>query len=155
MVYNEPRTINFQRVLVNITRDTRLLMDWNDTSCIMVSRSLERGSNFRTKFPWPVLNSASQTFTASLIGNRIQTCANRVIFDTLPKGEQQMYTPPEFRCLPVSQTVLDAESERVSCEFKCTCGQDVCSMVYLSVPNHFSDVEFCEVAFNWRELLTN
>ena len=79
MVYNEPRTINFQRVLVNITHDTRLLMDGNDTSCITVSRSLERGSNFRTKFPWPVLNSASQTFTASLIGNRIQPCTDSKI----------------------------------------------------------------------------
>ena len=148
MVYNEQRRIGSEKVRVNITRDTRQLTDGDDTSCIMVSRSYERGSSFRTKFPWPVLNSASQTFTASFIGSNTRSCTERVRFDTLPEGEQQEDTGNRRECTFVSETDLDTESQRVRCEFTCTCGQDVCSVVYLSVLNHFSDIEVCEVAFN-------
>ena len=141
-----PRSINFRTVRVNITHDTRLLTDGNDTSCITVSKTLEPGSNFRTKFPWPVLGSASQTFTASLIGNKMDQCSGMVRFDTPLEGEQQEDTGRRKECILQNDPGMDSDTGRVECDYTCTCGADVYSAVYLSV--HNKNVELCEVAFN-------
>ena len=131
VVYNVPKSINFRTVRVNITHDTRLLTDGNDTSCITVSKTFEPGNNFRTKFPWPVLGSASQTFKASLIGNSIHQCSGMVRFDTLLEGEQQEDTGRRKESILQNDPGMDADTGELSvtthvpvermCILWCTC----------------------------------
>ena len=136
------------------SRDTTLLMDANDTSCINVPKATENGRYLKVRFPWPVLGSASQTFIAMVTGNNIQCAGVESIKLYTPlEGAQQRH--PQFvgryrKCEYVNKVVLDLGSCRVRCEYRCTCGRDVCSAVYLFALNKFSDdvQELCEVSFS-------
>ena len=131
------------------TCDTRLLTDDDVTSCIMVPKTTENGRYFKARFPWPVLGSASETFVARVTGNNLQ-CARSVTFYTPPEGGQQRdakFTGRYRKCEYVNET--DAGSGIVECDYRCSCGGDVCSAVYLFVlsKSEQENSELCEVSF--------
>ena len=131
------------------TRDTRLLTDDDITSCITVPKTTENGRYFKARFPWPVLGSASETFLARVTGNNIQ-CAGAVTIYTPPEGEQQRdakFTGRYRKYEYVNQT--DAGSGSVECNYRCSCGGDVCSAVYLFVlsMSEQENPELCDISF--------
>ena len=131
------------------TRDTRLLTDGDVNSCITVPKTTENGRYFKVRFPWPVLGSASETFVARVIGNNMK-CTGAVIIYTPPEGEQQRdtkFTGRYRKCEYVNQT--DAGSGRVECDYRCSCGGDVCSAVYLFVlsKSDQENSELCDISF--------
>ena len=76
----------------------------------------------------------------------MQQCSGMVRFDTPLEGEQQGDTGRRNQCTLSRDPGMDADTGRVECDFTCTCGADVCSVVYLSVLN--KNVQLCEVAFD-------
>ena len=139
------------------TCDTSLLTDNDVTSCITVPKTTENGRYFKARFPWPVLGSAFQTFTASVIGHDLQ-CESAVILYTPPEGQQKRDTDRKFtgryrKCEYVNEVVVDAGTWRVECDYRCSCGMDVCAAVYVYVLNMSSkeSVELCSVDFNQNQ----
>ena len=116
------------------TRDTRVLTDANVTSCITVPKTTENGRYFKARFPWPILGSASDTFVAKVTGNNICCHGEEVVKLYTPlEGEQQRdarFTGRYRKCGYVNETVLDVGSGGVECDYRCSCGGDVCSAVY-------------------------
>ena len=135
------------------TRDTTLLTDNDVTSCITVPKVTENGSYFKARFPWPVLGSASQIFTACVIGHNLQ-CASAVILYTPLEGQQREDAKQQFignyrMCEYVNEVVVDAGTGRVQCDYRCSCGEDVCSAVYIfaSNKNGEENQEICGLSF--------
>ena len=134
------------------TRDTGLLMDANLTSCVGIPKAMENGRYLKVRFPWPVLGSENHSFIAMVTGKNIQcTGANSLQLYTPPEGAQQHH--PVFvgryrKCEYVNEDVLDAK--RVRCDYRCSCGKDVCSAVYLFALNKddCDGQELCEVSFS-------
>ena len=136
------------------TRDTSLLTDNDVTSCITVPKVTENGRYFKARFPWPVLGSASQTFTASVIGHTLK-CASAVVLYTPLEGQQKRDTDWKFtgryrKCEFVNEVVVDAGTGRVQCDYMCSCGEDVCSAVYIfaSNKNGEENQEICDLSFH-------
>ena len=133
------------------TRDTRLLTDDDVTSCITVPKTTENGRYFKARFPWPVLGSASETFVARVTGNNMG-CTRAVTIYTPLEGEQQRdakFTGRYRKCEYVNEAVLDTGSGRVKCDYRFSCGGDVCSAVYIFVIDNSwgENQEFCELSF--------
>ena len=76
----------------------------------------------------------------------MQWCSGMVRFDTPLEVEQQGDTGRRNQCTLSCDPGMDADTGRFECDFRCTCGADVCSVVYLSVLN--KNVQLCEVAFD-------
>ena len=134
------------------TRDTHLLTDGDVNSCITVPKTTENGRYFKVRFPWPVLGSASETFVARVTGNNMG-CTRAVTMYTPLEGEQQRdakFTGRYRDCEFVNQMVLDAGSRRVECDYRCSCGGDVCSAVYLFVIDNSLElnIKLCSIEFN-------
>ena len=135
------------------TRDTHLLTDDDGTSCITVPKTTENGRYFKARFPWPVLGSASETFIARVTGNNICCHGEDAVKPYTPlEGEQQRdakFTGRYRDCEYVNEVVLDAGSGRVECDYRCSCGGDVCSAVYLFVIDKSDDkqVQLCSMTF--------
>ena len=133
------------------TRDTRLLTDDDVTSCITVPKTTENGRYFKARFPWPVLGSASETFVAKVTGHYMQY-ADAVKLYTPLEGEQQRdakFTGRYRECKYVNEVVLDAGRWRVECDYRCSCGGDVCSAVYIFAMNNSraENQELCDISF--------
>ena len=138
------------------TRDTTLLTDDNVTSCITVPKVTENGRYLRARFPWPVLGSASRTFTASVIGHNLQ-CASAVILYTPLEGQHQKDSNRKFtggyrKCEYVNEVVVNAGTGRVQCDYRCSCREDVCSAVYIyaSDKSAVDYQEICDISFTWN-----
>ena len=69
-------------------------MDSNDSTCLSFTVAGDSGTIFMTKFPWPVLGSTSQSFTASLRGRNLGSCSGMVKLETILAGERTQCTPP-------------------------------------------------------------
>ena len=139
------------------TCDTRLLTDDDVTSCITVPKTIENGHYFKARFPWPVLGSASETFVARVTGNNICCYGEYAVKLYTPlEGEQQRVAKFRGRyqkCEYVNEAVLDTGSGRVECDYRCSCGGDVCSAVYLFVlsKSEQENPELCDVSFTRGE----
>ena len=134
-------------------RDTTLLTDNDVTSCITVPKATENGRYFKARFPWPVLGSASQTFTASVIGHNL-LCTSAVNLYTPLEGQQQADAKQPFignyrMCEYVNEVVVDAGTGRVQCDYRCSCREDVCSAVYIFAYNKNGEEnqEICDISF--------
>ena len=131
------------------TRDARLLTDDDVTSCITVPKTTENGRHFKARFPWPVLGSGLDTFIVRLIGNNME-CKGTVTFYTPPEGEQQRdakFTGRYIECEYIQE--FSYPSGSVECNYRCSCGGDVCSAVYIFVIDNSGgeNQEFCELSF--------
>ena len=113
-----------------------------------------RDTRLLTRFPWPVLDSASETFLARVTGNNICCHGEDAVKLYTPlEGEQQReakFTGRYRKCEYVNEAVLDTGSGRVECDYRCSCGGDVCSAVYIFVINKSENqqVELCSVAYD-------
>ena len=126
--YHEVQEVN------GVTRDTSVLTDDDDTTCMpAVWIYDEPVANFITKFPSPVLGAISTTFIASIKGTGL-TC-----------GGIKFYTQTQNN--PESYTTCPSTAATSGCSYTCSCGNDVCSVVYMSVPLD-QDVNLCTVALN-------
>ena len=94
----------------------------------------------------------SETFVARVTGNNMG-CTRAVTIYTPLEGEQQRdakFTGRHRDCEFVNQMVLDAGSRRAQCDYRCSCGGDVCSAVYLFVIDKSLalNIELCSIEFN-------
>ena len=131
------------------TCDTRLLTDDDITSCIAVPKTTENGRYFKVRFPWPVLGSASETFVARVTGNNMG-CTRAVTIYTPLEGEQQRdakFTGRYRECEYTEE--FSYPSGSVECNYRSSCGGDVCSAVYIFVIDNpgVENQEFCELSF--------